>query len=128
MSCPPNSIPNVEDGTCTCLPNYMQSNGVCVPFDYNAIIPTAAGTPANTQPPRWQQYVNQFGPLVLLGLGKWWEQKNAGSTDAKPDGTPVNPSVPPPPAPPKDGGIPIWAYIGGGLLLVLIIILIVRKK
>jgi hypothetical protein len=117
-----------------CLPKYPKQ--MCTnPNEYwdaaiNKCVPYMQGdsnldgtpeTPDNPKKSGWlKDVLNQWGPVILVGAGSWWQSKQQGTQ-------PPN-QYTPPPAEPEKKGTPVWVWVVVGVVVLGGTVLLLRKK
>lgn len=77
-------------------------------------------TPDNPQKTGWfKDVLNQWGPVILVGAGTWWQSKQQGT---QPPG-----NYNPPPAPEKKS-TPVWVWVLVGVVVLVLMVVLLRKK
>jgi len=110
-----------------CPSGYTEINGSCQ-WMYQQGDANLDGTP-NTGGDQggnfWSKVgnaVEQYGPLILVGAGTFWQSQQNKNQPTTPAGTP------PPPPQPQKAGFPTWGYFAIGAAVLLIVVLLIRKK
>lgn len=104
----------------------LGSSGDCEYVGYLPGDMNLDGTPDTDSDGGWWSKVGdlaqQYGPLILIGAGTWWQSRQ--NKDTPP---PTNGGTPTPPAaqPSKPN---VWLYVGIGVAVLVVGVLLLRRK